>query len=139
MAGADAAGRGKDDPAQVAKQGFEALMGGKDKVLASSVKTKVQGIAKKVLPDKVKAAAHRRMAEPRVRGLAARGCGQAVDKADRMAHLELVVLGSGGPFVTARRTSASYVVLLGGRPLLLLDCGGGAFARLGQAGVDPAE
>lgn len=32
----------KDDPAQVAKQGFEALMGGKDKILASSMKTKVQ-------------------------------------------------------------------------------------------------
>lgn len=54
----------KDDPAQVAKQGFEALMGGKDKIIAGSVKTKVQGIANKVLPDKAKAAAHRRMAEP---------------------------------------------------------------------------
>src|SRR5215211_3516900 len=34
----------KDDPAEVAKQGFDALMGGKDKILASSVKTKVQGV-----------------------------------------------------------------------------------------------
>lgn len=32
----------KDDPAQVAKQGFDALMASKDKILASSVKTKVQ-------------------------------------------------------------------------------------------------
>jgi uncharacterized protein len=55
----------KDDPAQVAEQGFEALMGGKDKIVAGSVKTKVQEVATKVLPDKVKAAAHRRMAEPR--------------------------------------------------------------------------
>ena len=54
----------KDDPAKVAKQGFDALMAGEDKVLASSVKTKVQGIANKVLPDKLKAASHRKMAEP---------------------------------------------------------------------------
>jgi short-subunit dehydrogenase len=55
----------KDDPAQVAKQGFEALMKEKDKVVAGSVKTKVQGVANKVLPDKAKAAAHRLMAEPK--------------------------------------------------------------------------
>ena len=54
----------KDDPAQVAAQGFEALMGGTDKVVAGSVGTKVQGLANKVLPDKLKSAAHRRMAEP---------------------------------------------------------------------------
>jgi short-subunit dehydrogenase len=54
----------KDDPAQVAAQGFEALMGGKDKLVAGSVGTKAQGLANKVLPDKLKAAAHRRMAEP---------------------------------------------------------------------------
>jgi short-subunit dehydrogenase len=55
----------KDDPAQVAKEGFDALMGGKDKLVAGSGKTKVQGIVNKVLPDKVKAAAHRQMAEPK--------------------------------------------------------------------------
>jgi uncharacterized protein len=54
----------KDDPALVAKQGFEALMGGKDKVVAGSATTKVQGVAGKVLPDKLKAAAHRQMAQP---------------------------------------------------------------------------
>ena len=54
----------KDDPAQVAKQGFDALMGDENKIVAGSMKTKVQGIASKVLPDKVKAAAHRQMAEP---------------------------------------------------------------------------
>lgn len=54
----------KDDPAQVAEQGFEALMGGKDKLVAGSVGTKAQGLANKVLPDKLKAGAHRRMAEP---------------------------------------------------------------------------
>jgi short-subunit dehydrogenase len=54
----------KDDAAQVAKQGFEALMAGKSRVVGGSLKTKVQGVANKVLPEKVKAAAHRRMAEP---------------------------------------------------------------------------
>ena len=54
----------KDDPAVVAKQGFDAMMGGKDKIVAGSLKTKVQGIGAKVVPDKLKAAAHRKMAEP---------------------------------------------------------------------------
>jgi len=54
----------KDDPAQVARQGFEALMDGEDKVVAGSLMTKAQGAMNKVLPDKVKAAAHRKMAEP---------------------------------------------------------------------------
>ncbi|MFI5894982.1 SDR family NAD(P)-dependent oxidoreductase [Actinoplanes sp. NPDC051513] len=54
----------KDDPAQVARQGFEALMKEKEKVIAGSSKTKVQGVAAKMLPDKAKAEMHRRMAEP---------------------------------------------------------------------------
>jgi uncharacterized protein len=54
----------KDDPAQVAAQGFKALMGGTDKVVAGSLGTKAQGLANKVLPDKLKSAAHRQMAEP---------------------------------------------------------------------------
>jgi short-subunit dehydrogenase len=54
----------KDDPARVAEQGFDALMSGEAKLTAGSVKTKVQGLANKVLPDRLKAAAHRQMAEP---------------------------------------------------------------------------
>jgi short-subunit dehydrogenase len=54
----------KDDPAQVAAQGFEALMAGRNKIVAGSPRTKAQGMANKVLPDKLKAAAHRTMAEP---------------------------------------------------------------------------
>jgi short-subunit dehydrogenase len=54
----------KDDPADVARQGFEALMKGKEKIVAGSLKTKAQGVANAVLPDKAKAAAHRQMAEP---------------------------------------------------------------------------
>ncbi|MEU2657197.1 SDR family NAD(P)-dependent oxidoreductase [Streptomyces sp. NPDC007325] len=58
-------GRGrKDDPAQVAAQGLDALFAGKDKVVAGSLKTRAQGLADKVLPDSFKAEAHRRMAEP---------------------------------------------------------------------------
>lgn len=54
----------KDDPAVVARQGFEALMDGDAKVVAGSLSTKAQGVANAVLPDKVKAQAHRLMAEP---------------------------------------------------------------------------
>jgi uncharacterized protein len=54
----------KDDPAVVAQQGFEALMKGKEKVVAGSLKTKLQGAASKVLPDSAKAQMHRKMAEP---------------------------------------------------------------------------
>ncbi|WP_219509000.1 SDR family NAD(P)-dependent oxidoreductase [Nonomuraea ceibae] len=54
----------KDDPAQVAAQAYEALMAGKDHVVAGSVKNRVMAGAAKVLPEKAKAQAHRRMAEP---------------------------------------------------------------------------
>ncbi|MGY1593954.1 SDR family NAD(P)-dependent oxidoreductase [Geodermatophilus sp. SYSU D00708] len=54
----------KDDPAQVAEQGFEALMKGEDKVVAGSLMTKVQGAANAVIPDRLKSKAHRQMAEP---------------------------------------------------------------------------
>ena len=54
----------KDDPAEVARQGFEALMKDKEKVVAGSVKTKVQGAASKVMPDSAKATMHKKMAEP---------------------------------------------------------------------------
>ena len=54
----------KDDPAVVAKQGFEALMKGDEKVVAGSVKTKVQAAASKIMPDSAKAQMHRKMAEP---------------------------------------------------------------------------
>ncbi|MEU1573293.1 SDR family NAD(P)-dependent oxidoreductase [Streptomyces collinus] len=55
---------GKDDPAQVAEQAFEAIVKGEKKAVTGSWKAKAQGLAGKVLPDGVKAAAHRRMAEP---------------------------------------------------------------------------
>jgi short-subunit dehydrogenase len=54
----------KDDPADVARDGFEALMAGREKVVASGIKTKAQAAAAKVLPDGVKAEMHRKQAQP---------------------------------------------------------------------------
>lgn len=49
-----AAGK-KDDPADVAKKGFEAMMKGKDKIIAASFKSKLEGVMGEVLPETVKA------------------------------------------------------------------------------------
>jgi short-subunit dehydrogenase len=54
----------KDDPAEVARQGYEALMAGREKVVGGSFKNKVQTVAGKVIPDSKKAEMHRQMAEP---------------------------------------------------------------------------
>lgn len=53
-----------DDPADVARQGYEALMAGRERVVASSLATKLQGRASRLLPDRVKAELHKRMAAP---------------------------------------------------------------------------
>jgi uncharacterized protein len=55
---------GKDDPADVARDGFEAMMEGKERVVSASLSTKLQGRGSRLLPDSAKAAMHRRMAEP---------------------------------------------------------------------------
>ena len=55
----------KDDPAQVARQGVDALLAGKPRVTGGGLKTRAQDLASKVMPDKLKAAMHRDMAEPR--------------------------------------------------------------------------
>jgi short-subunit dehydrogenase len=54
----------KDDPGVVARQGFEALMKGKDRVVGGGLKTKAMTAAAKVTPDSMKAEQHRKMAEP---------------------------------------------------------------------------
>lgn len=54
----------KDDPADVAKQGYHALMRGDRKVVASSINSKVIGVAARVLPDSVKAVANRLIMAP---------------------------------------------------------------------------
>src|SRR4029079_6002780 len=52
----------KDDPAEVAKDGCEALMAGKERAVSASLSTKLQGHGSRLMPDKVKAEMHRRMA-----------------------------------------------------------------------------
>jgi uncharacterized protein len=54
----------KDDPAEVAKEGFEALMAGKDHVITGAFKNKLQAAAGYTLPDPLVAKAHANMAEP---------------------------------------------------------------------------
>ncbi|MFL5844547.1 MAG: SDR family NAD(P)-dependent oxidoreductase [Solirubrobacteraceae bacterium] len=54
----------KDDPADVARDGFEALMAGEERVISASLTTKLQGRGSRFLPDSVKAEMHRSMAEP---------------------------------------------------------------------------
>jgi short-subunit dehydrogenase len=53
-----------DDPEQVAKEGFEALMAGEAQHVAGSLTTKAQGRTGRLVPDAVKAAAHDKLAEP---------------------------------------------------------------------------
>lgn len=43
------------------------------------------------------------------------------------------ILGSGGPRLNRERASSSYLVWIDGRARLLVDIGGGAFLRFGQA------
>src|SRR4051794_8180509 len=54
----------KDEPEDVARLGFEALMDGKERVVAASMSTKLQGRGSRLLPDSAKASMHRKMAEP---------------------------------------------------------------------------
>lgn len=54
----------KDDPEMVARQGFEALMAGKDHVVAGSFMNKVQAAATRLMSEPAKAEAQRKQAEP---------------------------------------------------------------------------
>jgi short-subunit dehydrogenase len=54
----------QDDPADVARDGFDAMMSGDERVVSHSVSTKLQGRGSRFIPDKVKAKMHRRQAEP---------------------------------------------------------------------------
>ncbi len=57
-------GKTESQPQDVAKQGIEALLAGKDHVYAASAKTKMEGMLANVIPGNVKAAMHEKMAEP---------------------------------------------------------------------------
>ena len=53
--------------------------------------------------------------------------------------LMLQVLGSGGPFPTGDRASSGYLIWRQGRPIVMVDAGGGTFLRFGQAGARLAD
>ena len=54
----------KADPQDVARQGYEAMMAGKDHVIAATLKERVMTAAALVTPEPLKAEQHRKMAEP---------------------------------------------------------------------------
>jgi uncharacterized protein len=60
-------GKYTNDPREVAQQGYEAMMKGKDHIYASSLKTKVEGELGRFIPQSVKAEMHRKQAEPKSR------------------------------------------------------------------------
>lgn len=57
-------GKKESDPAEVARQGIDALFDGKDHVYAGSLKTKIEGKLANVVPGAVKGAMHEKMARP---------------------------------------------------------------------------
>ena len=54
----------KDDPSEVAKDGFEALMAGKDHVIAGSAKNRAQVAGAKLLPETTRAGMHAAQTRP---------------------------------------------------------------------------
>jgi uncharacterized protein len=54
----------KDDPAEVARQAFQALMAGRERVVAASLTTKAAELASRVLPDAVKSQLNRVVTRP---------------------------------------------------------------------------
>ncbi len=57
-------GKKDNEPYDVARQGFEALMKGEKHVYAADWKTKMEGSVANFVPDAVKAAMHEKMAQP---------------------------------------------------------------------------
>jgi uncharacterized protein len=57
-------GKSESQPNDVARQGIEALLAGKDHVYAASFKTKLEGALANVIPGNIKAAMHDKMAQP---------------------------------------------------------------------------
>src|SRR5262252_8260952 len=43
------------------------------------------------------------------------------------------ILGSGGPAINSSRASSSYLLWVDGKARMMIDAGGGAFLRFGQA------
>lgn len=58
-------GKFESEPEDVAHQGIEALLAGKDHVYAASMKTKVEGALANAIPGKVKGAMHEKVSKPK--------------------------------------------------------------------------
>lgn len=54
----------KDDPALVARQGFDALMSGDDAIIGGGMKSKMMGMMNEIMPEKAKAAMHYNLSKP---------------------------------------------------------------------------
>jgi uncharacterized protein len=54
----------KDDPADIARDGFQALMTGKDHIVAGATKNKIQAAASELMPDKLAARMHAAQTKP---------------------------------------------------------------------------
>jgi short-subunit dehydrogenase len=61
-------GKKESSAAEVAKEGIEALLDGRDHVYAASITTKVEGMLANVVPGSVKGAMHEKMAKPKTAG-----------------------------------------------------------------------
>ena len=55
----------EDDPARVAKDGFEALLAGKDHVIAGSARNKARVAGSRFLPEQARATLHAAQTKPR--------------------------------------------------------------------------
>jgi short-subunit dehydrogenase len=64
MQGTPVAAGPKDDPADVAAAGFEALMAGRHAVAASTLTDKAMAVGGKLLPERAKTALHAKLAQP---------------------------------------------------------------------------
>ena len=53
--------------------------------------------------------------------------------------LMLQVLGSGGPFAAGNRASSGYLIWRDGRPIIMVDAGGGTYLRFAEAGARLAD
>jgi short-subunit dehydrogenase len=58
------ASQSKDDPAKVGRDGFEAMMAGRDHVVGGSVMNKIQSVVLEAMPETLKAELHRKLSEP---------------------------------------------------------------------------
>ncbi len=63
------------------------------------------------------------------------GCERPPGSCVQPEGVTLQVLGSGGPIADDGRASTAYVVWIDGKSRVLIDAGGGAFLRFGEAGA----